>query len=76
MGGDYTGFVDVGFSNYSQFEAAGAVSLPISSTFAARVAFSHTSRDSFYKVYMDPAKTIKNPGDVGAQSDCGNGRTP
>ena len=36
--------------NYSDFGAQGAVNLPISDTFAARVAFNTEIRDSFYNV--------------------------
>ena len=67
IGGGYSGWLELGYANYNRFEAQGALNIPVSSTLALRIAFDHVNRDSFYHVFMDPAKTIKNPNHVGAQ---------
>ena len=46
--GGVSGFIDATLGNYDQRRLMGAVNLPISSTFAARVAFDVERRDSFY----------------------------
>jgi iron complex outermembrane receptor protein len=65
--GGYNGYIEAGYANYSQFTAQGAINLPLGDTFAARVAFDHVDRDSFFTVWFDPAMTIPNPQDVGAR---------
>jgi iron complex outermembrane recepter protein len=50
IGGGYDGYAAAQVGNYSDFGAQGAVNLPISDTFAARVAFNTEIRDSFYTV--------------------------
>ena len=65
--GSDPGFLEVGYGNYDQHEASGALNLPITDTLGARVAFDHTDRDSFFTAYMDPAATIRNPQPVGAK---------
>jgi iron complex outermembrane recepter protein len=61
VGGKYDGYIRGGLGDYSQQSLEGAVNLPLSDTFAARVAFYHLARDSYYDVYMDQAATIRNP---------------
>lgn len=63
----YTGYAEVGYANYDQKEAQGAINIPIDDNLAARVSFDHLDRNSFYHVFMDPAMTIPNPGHVGAR---------
>jgi outer membrane receptor protein involved in Fe transport len=65
--GGYSGYVEGGYGNYNEFDAQGAVNLPLLDTLAVRVAFNHVNRDSFFTVWFDPAMTTKNPQDVGAR---------
>ena len=65
--GDYSGYIEAGYGNYNEFDAQGAVNLPLLDTLAVRVAFNHVNRDSFFTVWFDPAMTKKNPQDVGAR---------
>ena len=51
--------------NYNDFGAQGAINLPVSDTFAARVAFNGDSRDSFYDI------TGPYTGDDGVQTGSG-----
>jgi iron complex outermembrane receptor protein len=64
--GNFGGFFEAGYGNYQEIDLTGAVNLPINDTLAARVAFKHTQRDSFFNVFFDQAATQKNPQDVGA----------
>jgi iron complex outermembrane receptor protein len=48
--GGYHGYVSGQAGNYHDVDLQGAVNLPVSSTFAARVAFNNESRDSFYDI--------------------------
>lgn len=67
IGGGYSGWAELGYGAYNRFEAEGALNIPVNDQFAARIAFDHSNRDSFYQVFMDPARTIRNPNNVGAQ---------
>jgi iron complex outermembrane receptor protein len=46
--GDQSGYVEAQVGDYADVKLDGAVNLPVSSTLAARVAFSNETRDSFY----------------------------
>lgn len=48
--GGYHGYVQGQIGNYNTLGAQGAVNIPISDTFAARVAFNADARDSFYDI--------------------------
>jgi iron complex outermembrane receptor protein len=50
IGGGHDGYIAGQVGNYSDGAAQGAVNLPVSSTFAARLAFNAEERDSFYKI--------------------------
>ncbi len=50
IGGGYTGYIAGQIGNYSDIAAQGAINLPISDTFAARIAFNAERRDSFWDV--------------------------
>lgn len=65
--GGYSGYLEAGYGNYNEFDAQGAVNLPLMDTLVVRVAFNHVNRDSFFTVWFDPAMTKKNPQDVGAR---------
>jgi len=66
--GSYGGYIEAGYGNYNEFDAQGAINLPlVSDTLALRVAFNHVNRDSFFTVWFDPAMTKRNPQDVGAR---------
>lgn len=66
--GGYGGYIEGGYGNYNEFDAQGAINLPIvSDTLALRVAFNHVNRDSFFTVWFDPAMTKRNPQPVGAR---------
>ncbi|MGH7017430.1 MAG: TonB-dependent receptor [Caulobacteraceae bacterium] len=50
IGGGHDGYLFGWFGNYLDAGLQGAVNMPISSTFAARVAFNLERRDSFYNI--------------------------
>ena len=50
IGGGYRGYVQAHVGNYSEFGAQGAVNLPVSDTFAARVALYGLRRNGFYDI--------------------------
>ena len=50
IGGGYDGYVRAHYGNYNDVGAEGAVNLPVSDTFAARVAFYVQHRDTFYNL--------------------------
>lgn len=50
------GYTRLGFGNYNQVDAQGAINLPVNDVLAFRVAGSDTSRDSFYRS-IGPAYT-------------------
>ena len=50
IGGDMHGYVQGHIGNYSELGAQGAVNLPVSDTFAARVAVYGLRRDGFYDI--------------------------
>lgn len=50
INGGYTGYVFAHYGNYNDVGLQGAVNLPISDTFAARVAFNTNYRDTFYNL--------------------------
>ncbi len=50
IGGEMHGYIAGQAGNYSDFGVQGAVNLPVSDTFAMRVAFNGETRDSFYDI--------------------------
>jgi iron complex outermembrane receptor protein len=50
INGGTTGYIQGQIANYSGYGAQGALNLPVSDTFAARVAFNGEARDSFYDI--------------------------
>lgn len=50
VGGGYSGYIAGQLGNYSDVAAQGAINLPISDVFAARISFNAEQRDSFYDV--------------------------
>lgn len=50
IGGDVEGYVQTVFGSHNHFGLQGAVSLPISDTLAARIAFNTDERDSFWDI--------------------------
>jgi iron complex outermembrane receptor protein len=50
IGGDMHGYIAGQIGNYNDFGVQGAANLPVSDTFAMRVAFNGESRDSFYDI--------------------------
>ncbi|MDR3470533.1 MAG: TonB-dependent receptor [Devosia sp.] len=50
IGGGYDGYLLGHYGNYNDTGLQGAVNLPVSDTFAARVAFDAQYRDTFYKI--------------------------
>ena len=50
INGGYTGYVMGHYGNYNDILLQGAVNLPVSDTFAARVAFNYQSRDTFFDI--------------------------
>ncbi len=50
IGGGTHGYFAASYGNYNDLSGQGAVNLPISDTFAARVAFSGERRDGFYHI--------------------------
>jgi iron complex outermembrane receptor protein len=50
IGGDFHGYVNVNYGNYNDAGVQGAVNLPLSDTFAARVSLYSQRRDSFYNI--------------------------
>lgn len=50
IGGGVHGYVNVNYGNYNDAGAQGGVNLPISDTFAARIAFNTERRDGFYNI--------------------------
>jgi len=56
IGGDYNGYAQASYGNYSDTQLEGAVNLPVDDTLAFRVAFFGQSRASFYSITdTDPA---------------------
>jgi iron complex outermembrane receptor protein len=50
IGGGYHGYFTANYGNYNDLGGQGAINIPISSTFAARVAMFGERRDSFYHI--------------------------
>lgn len=50
IGGGIHGYFNLNYGNYNEAGAQGAVNLPLSDTFAARVALYGSRRDSFYNI--------------------------
>lgn len=50
IGGGHSGYILGQIGNYSEFGLQGAINLPVSDTFAARVAFNAAGRESFYNI--------------------------
>ncbi|HEX4117157.1 MAG TPA: TonB-dependent receptor [Rhizomicrobium sp.] len=56
IGGDYDGYAQASYGNYSDTQLEGAVNIPVSDTFALRIAGFGEARGSFYSVTdTDPA---------------------
>jgi iron complex outermembrane receptor protein len=64
IGGGYHGYVMANYGNYNDVGAQGALNVPISDTFAARIALFGERRDSFY--------TITGPGGTPYAGNPGN----
>jgi len=65
IGGGYRGYISANVGNYAEFGVQGAVNLPVSDTFAARVALFGTRRDGFYDIKgPNGTKYTGNNGDV------------
>jgi iron complex outermembrane receptor protein len=47
LGGPVSGYIDLQFGNYSDVKTTGAVNLPVSDAFAARLAFNYETQGSF-----------------------------
>jgi len=62
LNGGYRGYFQGQVGNYSDLAAQGAVNLPVSDTFAMRLAFNGEKRDSFYQI------TGTNTGDSGVRT--------
>ena len=50
IGGGYKGYVQLQYGNYNDAGAQGAVNIPVSDTFAARIALYGERRDGYYNV--------------------------
>jgi iron complex outermembrane receptor protein len=50
VGGGTHGYFNANYGNYNDLGAQGAINIPVSDTFAARVAFYGERRDSFYSI--------------------------
>lgn len=64
--GGFNGYAEAQFGNYSEHKVDGAVNLPVTDTFAARLAFNWESRNSFYRdiganVLGGPSEPIIDP---------------
>lgn len=63
------GYARLGFGNYNQVDAEGAINLPVNDVLAFRVAGSDTSRDSFYRsigpVHTDAGELREQSGRIG-----------
>jgi len=65
IGGGVHGYLSANYGNYNDAGAQGAVNLPVSDTFAARIAFYGERRDSFYKITgPGGARYTGNKGDL------------
>jgi iron complex outermembrane receptor protein len=62
IGGDYDGYAQGQFGNYDDTAVQGAVNIPISDTFAMRIALDGESRGSFYSI-LDRNPTDNCPND-------------
>jgi iron complex outermembrane receptor protein len=72
IAGGVKGFIEAQTGTKSQVKITGAVNLPISDTFAARIAFNQEKRDSYFYsrgtlVGRDPANPFQMPGSVNDQ---------
>ena len=69
IGGGVHGYLNANLGNYSDAGAQGAINIPISDTFAARVAFFDEKRDSFYTITGPGGSAYTgNPGNVREQA--------
>lgn len=50
IGGGLTGYINANIGNYSEFGAQGAINIPVSDTFAARIALYGMRRNGFYDI--------------------------
>jgi iron complex outermembrane recepter protein len=63
--GGYNGYAQAQIGNYTDFGVQGAVNIPISDTFAARIAVDGETRDSFYSITgPGGSKYTGNKGDL------------
>jgi iron complex outermembrane recepter protein len=61
------GYIEGEVGNYSEFQTDGAINLPLSDTFAIRLAFNHDQRDTFFHVIPSPGFS-GNPGNLNSTS--------
>ena len=54
--------IEAGYGDWDEHDLQGALNIPITDTFAARVAFDHVDRDSFYNAWMNAEHTVRTPG--------------
>jgi iron complex outermembrane receptor protein len=62
------GYVTGQFGSYDNVRLQGAVNLPLSDTFAVRLAFNREERDSFYDVIQGTPSTGNTPGEYEGES--------
>ena len=69
LGGGYNGYASASYGNYKDIGVQAALNLPMSETFAARVAIFNQRRDSFYTVIGPKGGAYTgNPGNVQQQA--------
>jgi len=69
IGGEYNGFASLSYGNYRDVGVQAALNLPVSDTFAARVAIFNERRDSFYNITGPKGSPYTgNPGDIRQQA--------
>jgi iron complex outermembrane receptor protein len=61
------GYIEGEYGNYSEWGIQGALNVPLSSTFAIRLAFDHDQRDTFFHVIPSPGFS-GNPGNLNSNS--------
>lgn len=62
------GYVTGQFGSYDNVRLQGAINLPLSDTFAVRLAFNREERDSFYDVIQGTPSTGNTPGEYEGES--------
>ncbi|RZJ46510.1 MAG: TonB-dependent receptor [Brevundimonas sp.] len=63
-----SGYVTGQFGSYDNVRLQGAVNVPLSDTFAMRLAFNREERDSFYEVIQGAPTTGNTPGEYESES--------